>query len=35
LVAAYNALKRKFDGRPMDEYRSAKDAFIAKVLTFI
>ena len=35
LVAAYNALKRKFDGRPMDEYRSAKDAFIAKVLTSI
>lgn len=32
LVAQYNDLKRHFDGRPMAEYRSAKDAFIAEVL---
>ena len=32
LVARYNALKIKFDGRPMAEYRTAKDAFIAEVL---
>ena len=32
LVKAYNALKRRFDGRPMDEYRQAKDEFIAAAL---
>jgi GrpB-like predicted nucleotidyltransferase (UPF0157 family) len=32
LVAEYNALKQEFDGRPMADYRSAKDNFIAKVL---
>ena len=28
----YNDLKRKFDGKSMDEYRKAKDAFVSKVL---
>lgn len=32
LVARYNDLKRTFDGRPMDDYRAAKDKFIAEVL---
>lgn len=32
LVTRYNDLKRNFDGRPMAEYRAAKDAFIAAVL---
>ena len=32
LVAAYNELKTRFDGHPMDEYRRAKDAFVARVL---
>lgn len=31
-VAAYNALKRAWDGRPMAEYRAAKAAFIEAVL---
>jgi GrpB-like predicted nucleotidyltransferase (UPF0157 family) len=35
LVAQYNALKQKFNGRPMDDYRSAKDDFVAKVLASI
>jgi len=35
LVAAYNALKRHHDGRDMAVYRSAKDAFIEKVLADI
>lgn len=32
LVDAYNALKRQWNGRPMDDYRAAKDAFIDGVL---
>lgn len=32
LVDAYNALKRRFDGSPMDTYREAKAAFIQAVL---
>lgn len=32
LVGAYNALKRKFAGQPMETYRQAKDAFIREVL---
>lgn len=32
LVAAYNELKARFDGHPMEEYRRAKDAFVARVL---
>lgn len=32
LVARYNALKRQFDGQPMDVYRTAKSAFIGDVL---
>jgi len=32
LVAAYNALKRRWDGAPMGAYRSAKRAFIEDVL---
>lgn len=32
LVARYNALKTRFDGRPMDAYRIAKVAFIEEVL---
>ena len=32
LVAAYNALKRAWDGRPMDDYRAAKSKFIEEVL---
>jgi GrpB-like predicted nucleotidyltransferase (UPF0157 family) len=35
LVAEYNALKQKFDRRPMTDYRSAKDDFVAKVLASI
>lgn len=32
LVAAYNALKQRFDGKPMDAYRRAKSAFVEDVL---
>lgn len=32
LVAQYNALKRDFDGRPMDIYREAKGTFVTAVL---
>ncbi len=32
LVKRYNALKRAYDGQPMDRYRAAKDAFVADVL---
>lgn len=32
LVAAYNALKRDWSGSSMEDYRKAKDAFIAEVL---
>ena len=32
LRGAYNQLKRRYDGRPMDEYRDAKAAFVASVL---
>lgn len=32
LVEAYNALKRRFDGQPMEAYREAKGAFIRDVL---
>ena len=32
LVRRYNELKRAWDGRPMDDYRSAKSAFIREVL---
>ncbi len=31
-LAAYNALKLEYQGRPMAEYRAAKSEFIAKVL---
>lgn len=31
-VAAYNALKRRWHGQPMDAYRQAKRAFIGRVL---
>lgn len=31
-VEAYNTLKRAWDGRPMDGYREAKSAFIARIL---
>ncbi len=33
LVAAYNALKRRFDGAPMHVYRAAKGAFVGDVLS--
>lgn len=33
LVARYNALKRQFDGQPMDVYRAAKSAFVTRVLS--
>jgi GrpB-like predicted nucleotidyltransferase (UPF0157 family) len=32
LVTAYNELKSRFEGQPMQDYRAAKDAFIAEVL---
>ena len=32
IVQAYNTLKREWNGRPMSEYRQAKDAFIRSVL---
>ena len=32
-IDGYNALKRTFDGKPMDEYRDAKGTFVAKVLS--
>lgn len=32
LLAAYNRLKRDYDGRPMNDYREAKDAFVITVL---
>jgi len=32
LVAEYNALKTRFNGKPMDDYRNAKAEFIARVL---
>ena len=32
LVAEYNRLKQAWHGKPMDDYRRAKDAFIARVL---
>jgi GrpB-like predicted nucleotidyltransferase (UPF0157 family) len=32
LLARYNALKREWDGRPMDAYREAKAAFIGTAL---
>jgi hypothetical protein len=28
----YNALKRAYEGKLMDEYRAAKDRFVASVL---
>ncbi|MBN8911371.1 MAG: GrpB family protein [Rhizobiales bacterium] len=33
LVTQYNALKRDFDGQPMDIYRAAKSAFVTRVLS--
>jgi GrpB-like predicted nucleotidyltransferase (UPF0157 family) len=33
LVAAYNALKRDFDGKPMEVYRAAKAVFVTRVLS--
>ncbi|MCC7252258.1 GrpB family protein [Hyphomicrobium sp.] len=33
LVAQYNALKREFDGKPMEVYRAAKSAFVRDVLS--
>ncbi|MCB9760494.1 MAG: GrpB family protein [Alphaproteobacteria bacterium] len=33
LIEAYNTLKRRWHGRPMDDYRAAKRAFIEAVLT--
>lgn len=35
LVERYNALKRAWDGEPMDEYRRAKARFIAEVLQVV
>jgi GrpB-like predicted nucleotidyltransferase (UPF0157 family) len=32
LIAEYNALKREWHGRPMDAYREAKGAFVARAL---
>jgi len=32
LTARYNALKRQFDGQPMEVYRAAKSAFVREVL---
>lgn len=32
LVQSYNALKRRYDGRLMEQYRAAKDDFITHVL---
>lgn len=32
LLARYNALKRQYDGHPMETYRAAKSAFIEAVL---
>lgn len=32
LVTRYNALKRSYEGRPMDDYRTAKSAFVSSVL---
>jgi GrpB-like predicted nucleotidyltransferase (UPF0157 family) len=32
IVERYNMLKIQYHGRPMNEYRAAKDAFIAEVL---
>ena len=32
LVASYNELKSRFNGRPMSEYREAKDNFVVEVL---
>lgn len=32
LVWAYNALKRRYDGQPMDSYRAAKDKFVDDIL---
>lgn len=32
LLARYNTLKRRYDGRPMDVYRAAKSAFVAEAL---
>lgn len=35
LVAQYNVLKRRFDGQPMDVYRTAKSAFVEDVLAHL
>ena len=32
LVDAYNVLKRRFNGQPMQDYRDAKGAFVERVL---
>jgi GrpB-like predicted nucleotidyltransferase (UPF0157 family) len=32
LVAEYNRLKQAWHGKPMDDYRRAKDAFITRIL---
>ncbi len=32
LLEQFNALKRRHEGRPMEEYRAAKDAFIKSIL---
>lgn len=32
LIEAYNRLKRRYDGRPMEDYRKAKDAFVTALL---
>jgi GrpB-like predicted nucleotidyltransferase (UPF0157 family) len=32
VLAQYNALKQKFEGHPMEDYRAAKSAFIARAL---
>ena len=32
LRAEYDALKRRFEGAPMDDYRAAKSAFIERHL---
>ena len=33
LVRRYNDLKLRFNGKPMDDYRAAKDAFVTEILS--
>jgi len=34
-VERYNCLKSRFDGQPMEDYRAAKDAFVAEALASV